>query len=45
MARAHDAAGHMSSTLEAEMNNGAKLALSSLFGQGSQPVEPCSPCL
>lgn len=45
MARAHDAAGHMASTLEVEMNSGAKLALSVLFGQGPQAVESCSPCL
>lgn len=45
MTRAHDAAGHMASALEAEMNNGAKFALSILFGQGPQPLESCSSCL
>lgn len=45
MAQAQDAIGHMASTLEAEINAGAKFAFPVLFSQGPQPMEYCSPRL
>lgn len=41
----HEMVGRMASTLEAEINAGAKLAFPVLFGQGPQSMEYCSPHL